>query len=370
MIPKSPHAPRAAIVGAVLGTLALAVGFVLARDATVRAWLAADLMILGLSLGALLILAIHRLTDGSWGHALRPVLGPMAAALPVPLAGMIVPLLGMPDVLAWTNADPATLPDAVRHKLLYFGPTLLAARLIVIAVLWAAVAFAFGLFGSRRFGERRSVAIVTLVIFAISMTVFSTDWMMGLDPRFHSTIYPMLESSGEIVGAFAFGIAALCLWGPLRHSVESAPGVLLSEDLANLFLGFVLLWVYLAFMQWLIVWSGDLPDETGWYIARTTGAWRFVFLLVVVLHGAIPVASLLNRRVKRTPWLLLAVAGATAAGHILDVVWRILPAFPEQLPVTAALTFAALAALGGVWGLAAMWMADRQWARAREARNA
>ena len=56
------------------------------------------------------------------------------------------------------------------------------------------------------------------------------------------------------------------------------------HDLGNLLLAFVMLWAYMAFSQFLIVWSGDLSEETPWYIRRTHGGWQWVALSLVGFH--------------------------------------------------------------------------------------
>jgi hypothetical protein len=114
-------------------------------------------------------------------------------------------------------------------------------------------------------------------------------------------------------------------------------------------------------MQWLIVWSGDLPEEIGWYLARGRGAWLVLLVVMVALHFVLPTAALLAGSVKRVPRRVAIVAALVLAGHLLDVIWRLAPSHGGGL-AAAALTIVSLAVIGAVWGAAARWfLQGGQW---------
>jgi hypothetical protein len=71
------------------------------------------------------------------------------------------------------------------------------------------------------------------------------------------------------------------------------------HDLGKLTLAFVMLWAYLSFSQFLIIWSGNLPEETPYYIKRLTGGWQYFQLALILLHFALPFFLLLSRSLKR-----------------------------------------------------------------------
>ena len=73
-------------------------------------------------------------------------------------------------------------------------------------------------------------------------------------------------------------------------------------------LAFTVLWTYLSFSQFLIIWSGNLPEEIPWYIRRMSGGWGFIAVLLLVFHFFVPFLILLQRFVKRNPSLLQKVA--------------------------------------------------------------
>jgi hypothetical protein len=276
----------------------------------------------------------------------------MRALLPLPMAAMLLPLLGASAILSWRHLPQEALSDSVRAKAGYFAPAFLSLRTLVFLALWLAVAWAV----ARRTSPRRSV--LALVVIPVTMVFFATDWMTGPEPEFYSTIYPLIELSGEIVGAFAVAIIGAWAFGGLRHErPDPESGALVSEDLGNLFFGFVLLWIYLAFMQWLIIWSGNLPDEIGWYLRRSGGSWPTVLIAVVLLHAILPIAGLLSGRVKRSPPLLAVLAAGVLAGHALDVVWRVAPGLSGAGLVVLASAAAAFLGVGGIWLAGFVWLA-------------
>jgi hypothetical protein len=343
------------IVGGI-GLAVIAVALATTPEPAIRAWHAAAILVLGLSLGAIVVMMIAALTGGAWSLALRPPLLAMAGMLPLGLAAMLVPALGMTTLLPWIGAD-AAVPEKLARKLIYFSPALQIGRLLLYGSAFMLIGSLVGAFGRTPYPRRLAqLSVIGLIVYALAITFFSTDWLLALDPLFSSTVYGMLEASGELVGAFAAGVLTLWLAGWLDKSDESAPGVLVAEDLANLLFGFDLIWVYLAFMQWLVVWSGDLPDEIGWYLARSAGLWQALLFALLALHAGLPIVALLSRRLKRSPRGLAAIAAAILLGHVVGVAWRVGPAPHASGALAASLMLAAFAGLGGVWTGGTSWL--------------
>ena len=97
------------------------------------------------------------------------------------------------------------------------------------------------------------------------------------------------------------------------------------HDLGNLLLMYVLTWAYLAFMQFLIVWVGNLPREIAWYVPRLQTGWVALGVILVVFHFFAPLAILLFRSAKRSAPLLGSLAAALLAVHAIDVYWLVAP---------------------------------------------
>ena len=134
---------------------------------------------------------------------------------------------------------------------------------------------------------------------------------------------------GSGLEAMAFTLLAIRLIAdrrPLRDVLS--PGVL--NDLGNLMFAFTLLWAYVNFSQFLIMWSGNLAEETPYYYFRNRGSWGAVALFIVVFHFFTPFLLLLWRRVKRDIRTLAMVAIAVMIVRSVDLFWIVKPMFFQR----------------------------------------
>ena len=92
-------------------------------------------------------------------------------------------------------------------------------------------------------------------------------------------------------------------------------------------LAFVMLWAYFSFSQYLIIYSANLPEEITWYTHRLQTSWRFIGLLLVLVHFVVPFLLLLSRPLKREPEVLVKVAIGIVVVRVIDLFWLIAPQF-------------------------------------------
>jgi uncharacterized membrane protein YidH (DUF202 family) len=286
-------------------------------------YLFAWLLFLGLALGAMANLMLHNLTGGPWGAAVRPAFA--AAARLVPLAA----LLGIPVLLGMRSLFP--IADGG-----WFSPGFFVARAVVYLVLWTALSLLVG----RRTSQGLNAA--GLIVYAFSMSLAAVDWIGSLVPQWYSTGLGLVVATGQMLGAMALAIA----YAGLRAA--PAPREVFI-DLGNLLLMYVMTWAYLAFMQFLIVWVGNLPREIAWYVPRLQTGWVALGVILVVFHFFAPLAILLSRTAKRSPAILGSLAAAVLALHAIDVYWLVAPSVRPSGFHIAWLDPVALAALGALW---------------------
>jgi hypothetical protein len=245
---------------------------------------------------------------------------PVAALLGLPL------LAAVPLLYPWVGAAPRT-PLAA----LWFTTPFFAARVIAYLAAWTWLAFRF----ARPFdepGEGRTVPAVGL--HAVVGTLFTTDVIASLDPRLDSTLLGLLVMTAW--SGLAFAAAILLAWEepePVGRG-RTPPGRGRLVPLVVL-LG---LWAFLHFVQFLIVWSANLPPEVSWYFARGGGLGRGLSIaagIVVVLAG------LATLRPGRPTTRILA--GAALAVHALEMFWLVTPALRDRFVIRPADALAALA---------------------------
>ncbi|MBZ9707908.1 hypothetical protein LB543_14370 [Mesorhizobium sp. ESP7-2] len=352
-----------AVVIAAAGLLLCGVGLFFDPRTTLAGWLTAALSLLGLPLGAMTILMVHGLTGGRWGDALRPPLRAIVATLPVALLLLLPTLARLDLVFPWAGADPAMLPEAVRQKLAYLNVPFFIGRFLACALAWLVLAWLV-IGWTEPGGDRSRQGTTTgyaigLIVHGLAVTVLAIDWMLSIEPEFTSTIYAMLEAAAEVVGACALALVVLAA----GRAIETMPGgeedVALGEDVANMLFGFMLMWAYLSFMQWLIVWAGDLPEEIHWYVLRGQDGWQYLLWLLIALQFVVPFFAFLMRSVKRSHRGLLGLGAAVLAGHFLDVVWRVRPSLSAAGAQVSWPDLAAFAGAGGAWYVFFLYL----WAR-------
>jgi hypothetical protein len=322
-----------------------------------RSYLVAFLFWLGIALGALAVLSIHHVTGGAWGVAIRRPLEAAAQTLPL-LALLFVPIALAPATLyEWAHPGVLAHDTVLAHKAAYLNVPFFVVRAVVYFAAWILLTRALVRWSREQdavgevTGAARHLQLLargSLVVLGLTGTFASIDWMMSLEPHWFSTIYGILFMSGCVLSALAFAI-------PVTALVADRPpfaGVLSADvfhDLGKLLLAFVLLWAYFAFSQFLIIWSGNLPEEISWYLHRSQGGWTAVAVVLLLVHFAVPFAVLLSRTLKRRPRTLAVVALALLGARYLDLFWLVVPAFSPAGVTVHALDPATLLAIGGVW---------------------
>ena len=346
---------RKGLAAGLVGLAASGAGFAMAPDRFFRSWLMGWVFVFGIALGAWAILLVHTLSRGAWGLVVRRTLGAAARTIPLFALFAVPVLLGLPKLYPWADAARVAHDEILHHQSKYLNVPFFLGRLALYFVVWAGgVRLVTGL--SRRQDtsddpaglERKMQAVAgpALILHILAVSFFSFDVMMSLNPHWFSTIYGLYLLGGQAVSGMAFLIlAALFLSG--REPMSRVLRATHVHDWGKLLLAFMMLWSYFAFSQFLIVWSGDLPEEIGFFKDRFVGGWGAVALGLVLLHFAVPFLLLLSRDLKRDVKKLSVVAALLLVMRWIDIWWLALPAFsPKQLSFHW-LDVAAPVAMGG-----------------------
>lgn len=289
-------------------------------------YLFAWLLFLGLALGGMANLMLHNLTGGSWGLAVRPAF--VACTRLVPLAA----LLGIPVIVAMRSLYP--IADGG-----WFDPAWFGGRSVAYLVIWTLLSIAV----ARSLSQ--GLSAVGLIVYTFTMSLAATDWIASLVPEWYSTAFGLVVGVGQMLGAMALAVAYAGLRAPQVPSERFI-------DLGNLLLMYVLTWAYLAFMQFLIVWVGNLSREISWYLPRLQTGWFAVGVIIVVFHFFAPLVILLSRAAKRSAFFLGSFAVALLCMHAIDVYWLVAPSVRPDGFSIAWLDPLALVALGALWWFA------------------
>ena len=348
---------RSLIIGLVAAA-ACAVGAFLDPAQFFRSYLAGYLLWLGISLGCLAILMLQHLSGGVWGFVIRRLLEAATRVFPL-LALLFVPLLfGLHQLYPWADPAKVAQDSLLQHKAAYLNVTGFVARAVFYFALWCGAAHLLSRWSLEQDQVPRAAlrdrmqgfSAIGLLLYGLTATFSAIDWVMSLDPHWYSTIYGMMFMSGGAVDGMALVNAMASLLS--RHPPLSdilAPGHF--HDLGKLLLAFVMVWAYFSFSQFLIIWSGNLPEEITWYRVRLAGGWRWMGLALLLFHFVLPFLLLLSRDLKRQGRALALVAVAVLAMRYVDLYWMVAPSFPEAASGLRFhwLDLAVPVAVGGLW---------------------
>ena len=346
---------RPAIVIGAIGILVSFVGAATSTDQFFRSWLLSYLFWFAIALGALPLVMLHHLVGGKWGFATRRILESVTRTLPLMTILFLPVVLGIHSLYEWSHEEVVAQDIILQHKSPYLNSTFFVARAAGYFALWLILGYLLNRWSAEQ-DSTGDPSIVKrfqhlsgpgLIIYALTITFAATDWVMSLEPHWFSTIYGMMFMVGQTLTTLAFVIAILALLAdtpPLSNFLK--PEIL--NDLGNLLFAFIMLWAYLSFSQYIIIWSGNLPEEIPWYLRRSRGGWQWIAVALALFHFAIPFFLLLVRRYKRRRQVISAIAVAVVVMRLVDLMWLVVPAHEAAFHVHW-LDLATLAGIGGLW---------------------
>src|SRR6185437_12371642 len=153
-------------------------------------------------------------------------------------------------------------------------------------------------------------------------------WVMSLDPNWYSTVYGFQFLVGQAYGVFALALLTLMALAK-ADPIKTTFRVTEQHDMGKLCFAFVMLNIYLAFAAFLIIWSGNSPEEIPWYLDRIRGGWGVIATLDFIFHWLIPFTLLLSRDIKRNKKRLALVCCVMIFARYWDTFWLIEPNFPD-----------------------------------------
>jgi hypothetical protein len=194
-----------------------------------------------------------------------------------------------------------------------------------------------------------------IIFWCLLVSFSAVDWIMELDPHFASTIYGMLFIAGWGLSAVCFVTVILAVLGDLPP-MNQVLGRRHFHDYGKLMLTFVMVWAYFNFAQYLIIWSGNIPEETEWFVVRETGVWGWIGVLLIFLHFALPFLVLLKQDFKRKPKRLAGLAVFILLMRVFDMFYLIGPNPRISIPgsdhgtyIVSWMDAIAPVAVGGIW---------------------
>ena len=340
---------RALITGVVFSLIAA--GLALADHSinhVLRGWLLGLMLTFGWAVGGLALLMVQYVTGGKWGLLLRRPLEAMSRTLPLVFVYWVVIAIGMRKLYLWDAVKdvPRALKSgwinevqahAIEFKRPMLNPTAFIVTGIVCFLIWGFYAWRLNTLGLKRDSDSpastpywikklENISGPGILVYSLTMTACVIYWVMSLDPTWYSSVYGLLFLVGQGYSVLALSIIlsiGLSKAEPFKTILRQTE----QHDLGKFTFAFVMLNIYLAFSQFLIIWSGNLPEEIPWYLDRIQGGWGVIVTLDFIFHWLVPFSLLLSRDIKRNKKRLVLVCQFMLFAKAFDLFWLIEPNF-------------------------------------------
>ncbi len=314
-----------------------------------KAWMQGWLFAVTLSLGALFFITIQHMVRAGWSVVVRRPAEALAGNLQWLWLGFIpfvvLWLQGRLDVLfPWANLEHLAQVDAaeahtIAKKSAFLNVPFFMIRAAIYLTVWALLARFFVSNSAAQDNDGRIERTLrmakwsgpALILFGLTTTFAAFDWIMSLNPLWFSTMFGVYFFAACCAGGFST-IALLCMRVQDQGYLK---GVITAEhyqDLGKLLFGFgIVFWAYIAFSQYMLIWYGNIPEETTWFMARQIGQWRLVSVALLFGHFILPFLFLISRWTKRWRGTFLFGVVWMLVFHWVDLTYLIQPVIPHDL---------------------------------------
>ncbi len=335
------------------------------REQALRSWLLGFIFWAGIGLGSIGILLLQYLTGGAWGVVIRRVVEAGSRTLPIIILLFLPLAIGINDLYEWTHLPPDDY--AIKHRGWYMTVSGWLIRSAIYFALWGVMVYLLNKWSREQdaansyeesagiLGTATRFSGPTLVIYCLVVSFAVVDWLMTLDPHWFSTMWGLLFVAGWALSCFCFSVIILAYLSD-KAPLNRVLGKRHFHDIGKLMLALTMVWAYFNFSQFLIIYSGNIPEETVWYLARTRGGWQVIGIILIIFHFAVPFLILLSRDIKRQPKRLAMLAGFILLMRVVDMFYIISPS--HRIHPTGGygisyqfsiLDIVAPIAVGGIW---------------------
>ncbi len=333
-LPASSLWSKLWIIGAGVGALGLVGTFATYssnQKHIYHSYLFAFMTMLSIALGCLAFVIIQHVVRAGWSAVIRRIAENAMMTLPVFVLLFIPVYVGVHDLYHWSHAE--SLDDILKAKAPYLNMEFWRIRAVVYFVIWGVLAVFFYRKSTAQDDNQKDPSLtrsmwkasgVAVLLFGLSQTFASFDWLMSEQPHWYSTMFGVYYFAGSMLGAYAFMTLVakgLQKGGLLKTAITTEH----YHDLGKFLFGHTVFWAYIGFSQFFLIWYANIPEETEFFIHRLHHGWETVSYALPLVHFFIPFFFLLSRHVKRHPTGILVGAFYVMAMHILDVWWLVMP---------------------------------------------
>jgi len=321
----------------VAGVAVFLTGILTDAKATWASWLIVNYYFFSIAMGAVFFFAIQNITISGWSSAFKRV--PEAMMVFIPFAAVFFLLLwfGLDHLYTWTHEEAVAADPHLEHRSAYLNVPFFFIRMVVFFALWILLCAVLRNLSKKEdmadptdsvtimklFGKSEYWSKVLIFVFAITFSLSSFDWIMSIDAGWYSTIFALKN----LVGAFLHGVAVMILIIFILYKLGYFPFLnkYHLHDFSRYLFMLSTVWGYFWFSQFMIIWYGNIPEETIYYYFRWQDGWKFLFFAELVLNWAVPFMVLLPLKTSRNMTAITVVIIILITGQYIDLFGQVIP---------------------------------------------
>ena len=309
-----------------------------------------------IGLGALFFTLLHHLTNATWSVVVRRMSESVMVTLPLLIILFIPIIVGFHDLYEWSHTEVVAKDPILSKKAGYLNSTFFIIRTAGYFIIWFFLARILHRYsikqdenGSVELGNKmRRISAPGMILFAITLTFSSFDWIMSLDAHWYSTIFGVYIFGGSFLAVLSF-ITLMSQYMRSRGLLVDTITVEHYNDLGKYLFAFTIFWAYIAFSQYFLIWYANIPEETVWFQERWAGSWKTLSLVLIFGHFVIPFFILMPRSSKRNLVIMGIMTSLILVVHWVDLYWLIAPNFHHGGISLSWMDLTTLVGIGGIF---------------------
>lgn len=286
-----------------------------------------NMYFLQIALAGVFFISVHIVSQAGWHVSVQRIPEAMGTFIPVAGILMLLVFVGIKDIYHWSHEH---VDEIIQGKKPFLNITFFAARFIVYFAGWIWLSHKIRKLSLRSdtnqdirlFKNSHVYAVLFVVFFAITNSVSSWDWLMSIDAHWYSTLYGWYIFSSMFVSGIAV-ITLLVIYLKRKGYMEHVNKEHL-HDLGKYLFGFSIFWMYLWFSQYMLIWYGNIPEETTYFIQRTDH-YSLLFYGNIIINFMVPFLALMPREAPRKEFMLIIVSIIILIGHWIDFYLAVTP---------------------------------------------
>ena len=314
------------------------------------------LFFLSIAIGAVFFVLIQFATKAGWSVVVRRLAENIAMTMPLFFALLIVMAFGTSTLYHHWLSPEAMVDKVIQSKQWYLNVPFFYIRAVFYLAIftWAAMFFAKHSAKQDETGNHaityklQNASYPFLIILGFCVTFAAFDWIMSLEPHWYSTIFGLYF----FASCYMVFFAVLTIATRLLQNVKSLSEVVTVEhyhDLGKLVFGHTCFWAYAAFVQYLLIWYGNIPEETVWYEVRGHHGWFYVLMILCIGHFFVPFFFLMARKAKRSRAMLVVLSVWMLIMHFLDLYWLVIHSRYHEGPQFGLIDVFCFLGIGGLF---------------------